>query len=188
MSLFPIPTTPGGPGGPFPGGPGGPFPGGPGGPFPGGPGGPFPGGPGGGPFPGGPGGPFPGGPGGGPFPGGPGGGSFPGGPGGSFPGGPGGPFPGGPGGPGGAPTAPPPSFVPQMPIGTGAGVGALAVDPGAIRRCMFRNTYVWLNNGEQFWFFPVFVGRTSVAGFRWFGRFWAYFGIDLNRIRSFTCF
>ncbi|HBS44831.1 MAG TPA: transporter, partial [Paenibacillus sp.] len=33
-----------------------------------------------------------------------------------------------------------------------------------------------------------FVGRNSVAGFRWFGLFWGYFGIDLNRIRSFTCF
>ncbi|MNV67732.1 hypothetical protein D3C71_1605430 [compost metagenome] len=63
-----------------------------------------------------------------------------------------------------------------------------AIDPGGIRRCLFRNTYIWLNNGEQFWFFPVFVGRNSIAGFRWFGFFWAYFGIDLNRISSFTCF
>lgn len=123
------------------------------------------------------------------FPGGPNVPGIPGGPG--FPGGPGGPggFPGGfPGGPGGAPggvqapTAPPPQFVPQMQA------TAFAVDPGAIRRCLFRNTYIWLNNGEQFWFFPVFVGRTSVAGFRWFGFFWGYFGIDLNRISSFTCF
>lgn len=110
------------------------------------------------------------------------GGGFPGGPG--VPGGPG--FPGGfPGGaPGGvqAPTSPPPQFVPQMQTAT------FAVDPGGIRRCLFRNTYIWLNNGEQFWFFPVFVGRTSVAGFRWFGFFWGYFGIDLNRIGSFACF
>jgi hypothetical protein len=116
------------------------------------------------------------------FPGGPGGPSGPGGPG--FPGG----FPGTPGPPGGAPggvqapTAPPPQFVPQM------SATAFAIDPGAIRGCLFRNTYIWLNNGEQFWFFPVFVGRNSVAGFRWFGLFWGYFGIDLNRIRSFTCF
>ncbi|WP_339798384.1 collagen-like protein [Paenibacillus sp. FSL R5-0744] len=112
----------------------------------------------------------------------PGSGQFPG-----FPGGPGG-FPGTPGPPGAAPggvqapTAPPPQFVPQM------SATAFAIDPGAIRGCLFRNTYIWLNNGEQFWFFPVFVGRNSVAGFRWFGLFWGYFGIDLNRIRSFTCF
>ena len=115
--------------------------------FPGGPGG-FPGGPGG--FPGGPGG-FPGGPGG--FPGGPGG--FPGGPGG-FPGGPGG-FPGGPGRP---PSSPPPGFTPQQ-----SQFQTFAVDPGAIRGCLFRFTYVWLRR-DAFWFFPTFVGRNSVAGFR----------------------
>lgn len=110
------------------------------------------------------------------------GGGFPGGPG--VPGVPGG-SPGIPGGaPGGvqAPTVPPPQFVPQMQSST------FAVDPGGIRRCLYRNTYIWLNNGEQFWFFPVFVGRTSVAGFRWFGFFWGYFGIDLRRISSFACF
>ncbi|WP_094095138.1 transporter [Paenibacillus physcomitrellae] len=117
------------------------------------------------------------------------GGGFPGSPSGSgvsggtgFPGGFTGGFPGG--FPGGvqAPSSPPPQFLPQMSATT------FAIDPGAIRGCLFRNTYVWLNNGEQFWFFPIFVGRNSVAGFRWFGFFWAYFGIDLNRIRSFTCF
>lgn len=135
------------------------------------------------PIPGFPGGGAPGFPGtGGFFPGSPGGPGFPGGPG---PGGPGFPgTPGGPGGPGGqqAPTSPPPQFTPQMPLQT------FAVDPGGIRRCLFRNTYIWLDNGEQFWYFPTFVGRNSVAGFRWFGFFWAYFGVDLRRIRSFTCF
>ncbi|MGJ9459548.1 hypothetical protein [Oceanobacillus sp. CF4.6] len=148
----------------------------------GGPGG-FPGGgPGG--FPGGPGG-FPGGPGG--FPGGPGG--FPGGPGG-FPGGPGG-FPGGPGGLGGppgsgqqtgAPTTPPPSFTP-----TQSQFQTYAVDPGGIRGCLFRFTYIWLRR-DAFWFYPTFVGRNSIAGFRWTGFRWVYFGIDLDRIESFQCF
>lgn len=125
--------------------------------------------------------PMPGGPGPG-FPGAPGMPGFPGTPG--FPGPPGPPgFPGG-GGPQQVqgPTSPPPQFVPQMPA------TAFAVDPGSIRRCLFRNTYMWLNNGDQFWFFPTFIGRDSVAGFRWFGRFWGYFGIDLRRIQSFTCF
>ncbi|RSD27272.1 hypothetical protein EJA10_11865 [Mesobacillus subterraneus] len=142
-------------------------------------------GPGGGPggFPGGPGG-FPGGgPGG--FPGGaPGG--FPGGAPGGFPGGAPGGFPGGPGGgqAGGPPSSPPPAFVPQE-----AQASAFAVDPGGIRRCLYRYTYVWLNNGSSFWFYPIFVGRTSVAGWRWRRRWgWVYFGIDLRQIRSFQCF
>ncbi len=136
----------------------------------------FPGG-----FPGSPGG-FPGGPGG--FPGSPGG--FPGGPGG-FPGGAGG-FPGGPGGSpgggqaGGPPSSPPPAFVPQEQA------TAFAVDPGGIRRCMFRFTYIWLIDGRSFWFYPVFLGRNSVAGWRWSRRRgWVYFGIDLRQIRSFQC-
>ncbi|WP_152395092.1 transporter [Paenibacillus guangzhouensis] len=86
-----------------------------------------------------------------------------------------------------APSSPPPQFVPAKPLSQ-AQAGAFAVDPGAIRRCMFRYTYVWLTNGDQFWFYPIFVGRDSVAGFRWNGFFWMYFGIDLRRIDSFTCF
>lgn len=106
----------------------------------------------------------------------------------SFPGPPG--FPGSPGLPGlpgsqipQAPTAPPPPFIPQQAAAT-----PFAVDPGAIRLCLFRNTFIWLSNGEGFWFYPIFVGPRSVAGFRWTGRFWVIFGIDTRRIISFTCF
>ncbi|KML42148.1 MULTISPECIES: hypothetical protein [Bacillaceae] len=104
------------------------------------------------------------------------------------PGGPGGGFgpPGGGGGPGGQegpPSAPPPNFTPQM-----QQVSTFAVDPGAIRGCLFRNTYVWLQNGNSFWFYPTFVGRTSVAGWRWRNWRWTYYGTDLRRIRSFQCF
>ncbi|TVX93389.1 collagen-like protein [Paenibacillus agilis] len=100
------------------------------------------------------------------------------GPGPSFP--PPGPGPGPGGGGHQGPTAPPPPFVPQM--------SPLAVDPGAISRCLFRNTYVWLRNGDSFWFFPTFVGRTSVSGFRFFRGRWMFFGVDLRQIVSFTCF
>ncbi len=82
-----------------------------------------------------------------------------------------------------APTAPPPQFTPPKPL-----VSAYAIDPGAISGCLFRNTFIWLTSGERFWLYPVFVGRTSVAGFRWNGRFWTYFGIDTNRIESFSCY
>ncbi|PJN62740.1 hypothetical protein PAEAM_23030 [Paenibacillus sp. GM1FR] len=117
------------------------------------------------------------------------------GPGGGFggPGGPGGPggFPGPPSFPGGggggpqgvqAPTGPPPSFIPQQPA------SLFAVDPRAISGCLFRYTYIWPDRGPGFWMYPVFVGRNSVAGFRWNGFFWLYTGIDLQRISSFSCF
>lgn len=83
-------------------------------------------------------------------------------------------------GQGGPPTAPPPSYVPAQ-------VETYAVDPGSIWRCLFRYTYVWLRGFQQFWFYPTFVGRTSVSGWRWTGFRWVYFGISLRQIQSFTC-
>lgn len=113
-------------------------------------------------------------------------GGFPGqGPGGGFPGqGPGGGFPGqGPGGSqSGPPSSPPPSFTPQQ-----SQFQTFAVDPGGIRGCLFRFTYVWLRR-DAFWYFPTFVGRNSIAGWRWNGWRWVYFGIDLNQIQSFQCY
>ncbi len=82
-----------------------------------------------------------------------------------------------------APTTPPPSFIPQL-----QDPSIAAVDPGAIRGCLFRFTFIRLENGDSFWFFPTFVGRRSVAGFRWFGFFWSFFGVDLRSINSFQCF
>jgi hypothetical protein len=83
----------------------------------------------------------------------------------------------------GAPTSPPPSFVPAQT----QQAAAFAVDPGSIRRCLFRFTYVWLRGYQQFWFYPTFVGRRSVSGYRWNGFRWSYFGINLRQIQSFTC-
>lgn len=82
----------------------------------------------------------------------------------------------------GPPTGPPPDFIPQEPPST------FAVDPGAISRCVFRFSYLWLNNGQSFWAYLVFVGRSSVAGWRFQRGRWTYFGVDLREIRSFECF
>ncbi|MED4607566.1 hypothetical protein P9317_15430, partial [Paenibacillus validus] len=95
------------------------------------------------------------------------------------------PGPGGP--PTGAPQSPPPSFIPQQ-----SGQQLFAVDPGGIRRCLFRFVYIWQQNGEQYWAYLTFVGRNSLAGFRWygfgpFGR-WIYFGLDLRRVEQFFCY
>ncbi|MDR4241535.1 collagen-like protein, partial [Bacillus mycoides] len=70
------------------------------------------------------------------------------------------------------PTSPPPSFIPQQ-----STASPFAVDPGAISLFLFRNTYIWISNGGQFWYFTIFVGTRSVAGVRLNGRFWVIFGI-----------
>ncbi|WP_438803853.1 transporter [Metabacillus rhizolycopersici] len=98
----------------------------------------------------------------------------------------GGGFGGGPG-QAGPPLGPPPSTIPPE-QGQGQ-FGVFAVDPGGIRGCLYRFTFIRLNNGRSFWYYPTFVGRNSVAGYRWRrNQFrWQYFGIDLNQIRSFSC-
>lgn len=100
-------------------------------------------------------------------------------------------FPGLPDGQGqiSAPTSPPPSFTPQQPQTQQAQgeFGVFAVDPGAIQGCLFRFTYIWLR-WESFWFFPVFIGRRSIAGFRWQQNRWVYYGVDLDQIQSFQCY
>jgi len=76
----------------------------------------------------------------------------------------------------------PPSVTPERPV------GVFAVDPGAIRRCRYKFTYLWLENGQEFWAYLIFVGRRSISGFRWIGFRWVYFGTDLRNIDSFVCY
>ncbi|MED1467020.1 hypothetical protein P4U62_01420 [Bacillus salipaludis] len=83
----------------------------------------------------------------------------------------------------GPPTSPPPSVVPQQMHQA----GAYAVDPGSMISCLHRYTYVWLRGREQFWFYPTFIGRNSVSGYRWTGHRWVNYGISLRQIQSFTC-
>lgn len=95
----------------------------------------------------------------------------------------------GPGfGPGqGGPPGPPPSIAPTQQSSFG-GPSIQFVDPGAIRPCRFQFVYIWPSSGRPFWAWLTFVGRRSVSGFRWNGRRWVYFGMDLRQIQSFVCY
>jgi len=79
------------------------------------------------------------------------------------------------------PSTPPPRYIPRKPV------AIAAVEPGALRPCTFRFSYIWLVNGRQFWAYLVYIGRRSVAGFRWTGFNWVYFGTDMRNIESFVC-
>lgn len=92
---------------------------------------------------------------------------------------------GGPQGPGGPNIPPPPSHTPPRPTG---GAQLFAVSPGSIRPCTNRFVYIWLRNGRSFWAYLTRVDRRSASGWRWNGRRWVYFGVDLNRIDEFSCF
>lgn len=86
----------------------------------------------------------------------------------------------------GPPTTPPPSFTPQLSNVPEASL--MAVDPGAISPCVYKFSYIWLKNGQSFWAYLVYVGRTSASGWRYRRGRWEYFGVDLKEIKSFTCY
>jgi hypothetical protein len=97
----------------------------------------------------------------------------------------------GPQGQQGAPKSPPPNFTPSQAPKTFQGQGGPSVqfvDPGSIRPCTFRFVFIWPRRGRGFWAWLTFVGRRSVSGFRWNGRRWVYFGMDLRNIDSFQCY
>ncbi|PID24190.1 hypothetical protein [Sporosarcina sp. P7] len=83
-----------------------------------------------------------------------------------------------------APTSAPPNQIPSYPDAQ-----LRAVDPGGIAGCLYRYTYVWTSRNKGFWYYPTFVGRTSIAGYRWDPRRyrWEYYGLDLQKIDSFRC-
>lgn len=94
------------------------------------------------------------------------------------------------------PPSMPPNFVPKKGQGKKAAVSSnvsatgpsiLAIDTGAIAPCVNQFVYIWPTYGPGFWAYVTFVGRRSIAGFRFRGRRFQYFGMDLNRIDEFYC-
>ena len=87
-----------------------------------------------------------------------------------------------------APTAAPPNFTPAMPMTTASSRSGSHSGSSGIRRCIYRNTFIWERNGHSYWFFPTFVSRNVILGFRW-GRFgWTFSTINRNSILTFQCF
>ena len=104
-------------------------------------------------------------------------------------------YPGGGFAPPGAPKSPPPNYIPskkdhgvQNFYQGQYGPETKAVSSNSIRFCVFKYTYIWEVNGRSYWAFLFNVDRRSVSGFRWTGRNWIYFGVDLRRIDSFVCY
>jgi hypothetical protein len=104
-------------------------------------------------------------------------------------------FPGGAFNPPGMPKSAPPNYTPNKNAPgvqnfniSGGTPSTFAVSANSIRFCLYKYTYIWERNGRHYWAFLLNVDRRSVSGFRWTGRRWVYFGIDLRRIDSFICY
>lgn len=87
-----------------------------------------------------------------------------------------------------SPPGPPPSAAPSKQMKMGGGPELKAVEPGAIKPCVYSFVYIWPKRGHGFWAWLTFVGRKSASGFKWNGYRWVYFGIDLRQIDSFECY
>lgn len=59
--------------------------------------------------------------------------------------------------------------------------------PRGLQNCIFRFTYMWLTNGDNFWFFLTFLGRERACGYRFFGGRWKQYSIALRDITSCHC-
>ncbi|OME84936.1 transporter [Paenibacillus lautus] len=73
------------------------------------------------------------------------------------------------------PQSPPPTFIPEKPA------VSYIVD------CLFQYTYVWLLNGERFWFYPTRLEYGEASGYRWNGAYWTYYGFDPRFIDAVSC-
>ncbi|MFC5528200.1 transporter [Cohnella yongneupensis] len=73
------------------------------------------------------------------------------------------------------PPAPPPAYIPPKPS------VSYMID------CINKDSYVWLRNGESFWFFPVYLQSFGVAGFRWNGVTWVFYGFDPRLVDAVAC-
>ncbi|WP_103201658.1 hypothetical protein [Herbinix hemicellulosilytica] len=104
--------------------------------------------------------------------------------------------------PGVQPPSSPPDFTPQLPreeqqllsepSGFRGPFGSRIIDfrrrPRDFGRCLNRFTYIWMVNGNNFWFYPVSIGRNSIEGFRWRRNRWDYDRLNINRILFHLCF
>lgn len=97
------------------------------------------------------------------------------------------------------PSSPPPGFVPETPRMSeqpfsGAPDSRSQYRGGgqnqysSFTRCLNRFTYIWLVNGNNFWFYPTFIGWGQVSGFRWRRGRWEYDRINIRRILFHRCF
>lgn len=73
------------------------------------------------------------------------------------------------------PQLPPPAFIPQKP------------EVSYVVDCLYEYTYIWLLNGDNFWFYPTRVEYGEVSGYRWNGAFWMFYGIDPRIIDAVAC-
>lgn len=62
-----------------------------------------------------------------------------------------------------------------------------ALNPWGLQNCLNRFTYLWLRNGDNFWFFLTTLGEYRIYGYRFFGGRWNEYSVPLREIVSSYC-
>lgn len=60
--------------------------------------------------------------------------------------------------------------------------------PQTVRPCFLKFTYIWLNNGSQFWCKPVKISSNLVGCWVWNGSRYIYSEISLDSLIRLMCF
>ncbi|QEK11878.1 hypothetical protein FQB35_05565 [Crassaminicella thermophila] len=92
----------------------------------------------------------------------------------------------------GPPDYPPPPFIPSISKAKAEGrtkvPGTGMICQYAIRNCKFKYTYIWLNNGLQFWTKPILINKNFIYCWIWNNLCWIYQKLAITDIHSFMCY
>ena len=80
---------------------------------------------------------------------------------------------------GAAPSGRPPNYIPNPELAT--------KNIGSLGRSLNKHCFVWLNKGQQFWFFPNHINEESLSGFRWLNGQWVHKGFEISMIEALYC-
>lgn len=64
-----------------------------------------------------------------------------------------------------------------------------AVSSKALACCLDKLTYIWQNDGKEYWTYIFYLDQVCFVGWRWEEHVndWVYFGIDISKIIAFSC-
>ncbi|MGL5635153.1 MAG: hypothetical protein ACRDDL_08845 [Sarcina sp.] len=66
---------------------------------------------------------------------------------------------------------------------------AHSVSSPALSCCLNGMTYIWQNDGKEYWAYIFYIDQLCFVGWRWniYVNDWVYFGVDLSKIEAFSC-
>lgn len=64
-----------------------------------------------------------------------------------------------------------------------------AVSGNALACCLDKLTYIWQNDGKEYWTYIFYVDKVCFVGWRWNKHVndWVYYGVDISKVETFSC-